>query len=169
MNHERESLTRNLDELRTKIAEASQFAYDQEMQVTRSMDRFEQLLQDYTHLGHQIEILSRLSEGPSDGPGGIDYTVDLDLGQEDLNEVIQSGRRMRQIIWPGLQAYGEVSRKQVLDMANKQIALDDKYDRLGQKVGGQKEEVGNLEIRLKVVHEQAEEAKNVSRLVRARM
>jgi kinetochore protein NDC80 len=161
MNHERETLSRNLDDLRGKIAEASQFAYDQEMLVTKSMDRFEQLIADYTALGHQIGVIRPLSEGPSLGPGDVDYAIDLDLGIEDLLEVQSSGRRMRQMIWPALQVYGEGFRKQMVEIENGNIVLDDENDRLGQKVERQKEEVANLEMRLKVVHEQAEEAKNV--------
>ncbi len=95
MNHERETLSRNLDELRAKIAEASQQSYDQEMLVTKSMDRFEQLLQDYTALAHQIGLINSLTGGP--GPDGIDYTLELDLGVNDLSEVQQAGKRMRQI------------------------------------------------------------------------
>lgn len=167
MNHERETLTRNLDELRTKTAEASQMAYDNEMQVTKSMDRFEQQLQDYTALGHQIEVIQPLSEGITMGPGGVDYNIDLDLGLEDLNEVQTSGRRMRSVIWPALHAYGEGFRKQSLELGNQTIGLDDDYDRLGQTVERQKDEVGTLEVKLKFVHEQAEEAKNVRDALRS--
>ncbi len=163
MNHERETLTRNLEELRTKTAETSQMAYDNEMQVTKSMDRFEQFLSDYTALGQQIGVIQPLSEGMILGPGDVDYNVELDLGVEDLNEVQIAGRRMRSVIWPALHAYAEGFRKQSLELGNSTIALDDEYDRLGQTVERQKEEVGNLEVRLKVVHEQAEDAKNVSR------
>ncbi|RSH90239.1 kinetochore-associated Ndc80 complex subunit ndc80 [Saitozyma podzolica] len=160
MNHERETLSRNLDDLRGKIAEARQFAYDQEMLVTKSMDRFEQLLADYTALGHQIGVIRPLSEGPTLGPGDVDYSVDVDLGLEDLHEVQGQGKNMRQVIWPALQAYGETFRKQMVEMENGNIALDDENDRLGQKVERQKEEAANLEMRLRVVREQAEEAKH---------
>ena len=162
MNHERETLTRHLDELRSKIAEANQMSYDQELLVTKSMDRFEQLLQDYTSLGHQIGVLHPSSEGMILSSGLVDYSIDLDLGLEDLNEVQKAGKRMRQIIWPALQAYGEGFRKQSLELGNETIALDDEYDRLGQLLERQKEDVGEKEFRLKVEHEKAEEAKNVS-------
>ena len=39
MNHERESLSRNLDDLRGKIIEASQQAYDQEMEEWAEADQ----------------------------------------------------------------------------------------------------------------------------------
>jgi kinetochore protein NDC80 len=50
----------------------------------------------------------------------------------------------------------------MVEMENGNIALDDENDRLGQKVERQKEEAANLEMRLRVVREQAEEAKHVS-------
>ena len=164
MNHERETLSRNLEDLRLRIAEASQFAYDQEMQVTKSMDRFEQLLADYTALGHQIGTIPPLHDGsgPSVGPNGVDYSVEMDLGLEDLSEVQSAGRRMRSVIWLALQSYGEGFRREALELANQNIALDDEYDRRGQVVQAQKEEVGNSEMKLRNMHDQAEEAKSVS-------
>jgi kinetochore protein NDC80 len=166
MNHERETLSRQIEDLRLKTAEASQQSYDQEMSVTRSMDRFEQLLADYTALGHQIGTIPPISEGPMLGPDGIDYSVDLDLGVEDVNEVMAAGRRLRSEIWPALQSYGEGFRREMVEIENGNIALDDENDRLGQKVERQKEEAANLDMRLKVVNDQAEHAKTVSFLPR---
>jgi kinetochore protein NDC80 len=152
MNYERETLSRQQEELRFKIAEASQQAYDQEMSVTRSMDRFEQLLADYTALGHQIGTIPPLSEGPMLGPDEVDYSIDLDLGVEDVNEITSSGRRLRSEIWPALQIYGEGFRKETVHIQDGNIMLDDR----------QKEEAANLDMRLKVVNDQAEHAKAVS-------
>ncbi|WWD22032.1 hypothetical protein CI109_106520 [Kwoniella shandongensis] len=160
MTHERESLTRNLEDLRNKIVDASQFAYDQEMMVTKSMDRFETLLADYTALAHQIGVIHPTPEESSSSSVNVDYAIDLDLGAEDLEEVRAAGTKLRSSIWHGLQAYRETFRQQALDLSNVAIVLDDQFDRLGQKVERQKEEVGNLEVRLKVVHEQAEDAQS---------
>ena len=162
MNHERETLTRSLDEFRARTAEASQMAYDNEMQVTKSMDRFEQLLQDYTDLGHQIGIIGLSSEGLLLGSGNVDYVIELDLGLEDLNEIQTTGKRMRSTIWPALQTQGEELRKQTLDLENEKIAKDYKLDQLCQKVEQQKEAVGESEAKLKGLHGVADEMKNVS-------
>lgn len=162
MNHERETLSRQQEELRVKIAEVSQQSYDQEMSVTRSMDRFEQLVADYTALGHRIGSIPPLSEGPALGPDGIDYSVDVDLGVDDVNDITQGGRRLRSEIWPALQSYGERFRTEAVQIQDGNIMLDDEVDRLAQKVERQKEEAANLEMRLKVVNDQAEHAKAVS-------
>lgn len=164
MNHERDTLGRQLDELRQKTAEASQYSYDQELAVTRSMDRFEQLVSDYTALGHSIGTIPPVTEGPAGmGPGDVDFTVDLDLGVEDMGEVQVAGQRLRGTIWPALIRYGDGFRRELEEVENGNIQLDDEVDRLGQKVERQKEEAANLEIKLRVVQDQAEEAKAVSR------
>lgn len=164
MNHERETLGRQLEELRQKISEASQFAYDQEMAVTKSMDRFEAHISDYTSLGHSIGTIPPVPDGPGPalGPGGVDFTVDLDLGVEDVGEVQSGGRRLRAEIWPALQTYGEQFRSQMVDVENGNIQLDDEIDRLAQRVERQKEEAANLDMKLGVVQDQAEEARVVS-------
>ncbi|WVW78773.1 hypothetical protein I302_100735 [Kwoniella bestiolae CBS 10118] len=160
MNHERESLNRGLDDLRTKIAEASQMSYDQEMMVTKSMDRFETLLADYTALCHQIGLLSRSSDFASADNLDPDYKIEIDLGIEDLDELRTFGSRMRITIWQGLQNLRERYRQELLDLSNIKISLEDHCDRLGQQVESQLEEVGTLEVKLKMVHEQAEAAQN---------
>ncbi|KGB77905.1 kinetochore protein NDC80 [Cryptococcus deuterogattii 99/473] len=159
MNHERDSLTRSLEDLRNKISEASQFAYDQEMVVTKSMDRFEGLLTDYNSLAHQIGLLDSSLDMPSLA-ADVNYNLDVDLGAEELEEVKAVGVRMRSIIWQALQTCRETFRQEALGLGNGTIALEDEFDKLGQSVERQKEEVGNLEVRLKIVHNQAEDAQS---------
>lgn len=161
MNHERDSLSRSLEDLRNKISEASQFAYDQEMVVTKSMDRFEGLLTDYNSLAHQIGLLDSSLDAPSLA-ADVNYNLDVDLGAEELEEVKAVGVRMRSIIWQALQTCRETFRQETLGLGNGTIALEDEFDKLGQSVERQKEEVGNLEVRLKIVHNQAEDAQSVS-------
>lgn len=159
MNHERDSLMRSLEDLRNKISEASQFAYDQEMVVTKSMDRFEGLLTDYNSLAHQIGLLDSSLDVPSLA-ADVNYNLDIDLGAEELEEMKAVGVRMRSIIWQALQTCRETFRQEALGLGNGTIALEDEFDKLGQSVERQKEEVGNLEVRLKIVHNQAEDAQS---------
>ena len=164
MNHERETLTRQLEELRVKIAEASQMAYDQELQVTKSMDRFESLHSDYVALAHQIGTIPPLVDGPAPalGPDGINYTIDVDLGIEDINEVIATGKTLRSVIWPALQALSERFRVQLMEEDNLKISLEDELDKKVQEVDGMKDEAANRQARLTVMLDKAEDAKNVS-------
>ena len=158
MTNERESLQRQLDEVRIKVAESKQQSYDHEMLVTKAMDRFEQLLQDYTVLGDQISILDSSNPGQL-GPNGIDYSLDLDITAQDPHEVQRAGKRMREVIWPALQTYSEGFRKQALELGNGAIALEDELDQLTQKSERQKEEISNLDAKLKIETAKADDAK----------
>jgi len=168
MNHEKEALARNLDELREKIAEATHQGYDQEMLVTKAMDRLEQLLQDYTTLGHQIGIISSSFDSGYSEQQDTDFTIDLDLGAEGLNSLRDRGRQRMQVIRPALQSYCEGFRKEVRDLQDDAIALEDERDRLVQDVERQREDVARREMRFKIVSDQAEDAKNVRTSVQAR-
>jgi len=164
MNHERETLSRNLDDLRGKIIEASQQAYDQEMQVTKSMDRFEALLSDYTTLAHQIGTITAKSDGTGFGPGpdGVDYVIDVDLGVEDVNEIVAGSKKLRATIWPALQAYSERFRAEGMELDNQKIALEDDLDKRSQAVEGMRDEAEVRQTRLTSLQDQAEGVRVVS-------
>ncbi|RXK42235.1 hypothetical protein M231_00593 [Tremella mesenterica] len=161
MNDSRESLNRQLEDLRTRISTVMTEAYNHEMQVTRAMDRFEQLLSDYIVQAQQIGLMRPIdSLGlPSAVPTNVDFNLDVDLRLEDLAEIQTAARRMRMEIRPSLYALSESVRKESEQLAHGQIALEDNYDRLAQEVERQREEAKTLEMRLKLVNDQADEAK----------
>jgi kinetochore protein NDC80 len=161
MNHERESLTKQLHDLRSKIAEATQYAFDQELSVTKSMDRFDQHLTDYTSFAHQIGTMTP-SEGPFMGPGGVDYSIDLELGLGDVNEIQASGRKMREIIRPALNKYDEDIRIQTRVVGEEQAGLDGELDKLGMTVEQQKADASNKNLELRKKLTEAEAARAVS-------
>ncbi|OCF41822.1 hypothetical protein I317_04332 [Kwoniella heveanensis CBS 569] len=158
MNHDRDTLIRHLDELRIKIAEVSQSSYDQELMVTKCMDRFESLHADYTSFAHQIGLLSEPRDGSTVQPDDINYHLDFDLGGEGLEDLRTIGSRMRTSVWQGLQARRETYRQRALELSNDAITLDDIHDRIGQQVDRRKEEAANLEVKLRMTHEKAEAA-----------
>ena len=168
MNDARETLQHQLADLRTKINSAMSESYDHELQVTRAMDRFEQLLSEYTVQAHQIGLMRPLTSDVSAmpasalGPDGVDYALDLDLRLEDVGEIQAAAKRMRQSIRPALHVMADGVRKESEKLAHSQIALEDEYDRLAQAVERQREEAKTLEMRLKVVSDQAESEKAVS-------
>ncbi|OCF76626.1 hypothetical protein I204_02324 [Kwoniella mangroviensis CBS 8886] len=161
MNNERETLNRGLDEIRARVAEASQSSYDHEMLVTRAMDRFENLHAEYTSLTHHLSILPLQQDDPIRSAGWIDRDLNLDLGVEDLDKLRSAGIAMRTATWQQLNTYREKCRQEGLGLDHHLIALEDQYDRLGQQVERQTEEVATLEVKLRMVHEQAEMAQIV--------
>jgi kinetochore protein NDC80 len=161
MNHERETLTRNVEEIRLKLGEASRHAYDQEMHVTKAMDDLEQLVQDYTALGTQIGTIPPPDAGRQYGPGNVDYTIELDIGISDVGVIEAARSNMADVIRPALAAYGDGFRKQVSELSNSTIAIDNELDKLASLVESRKEEVINHEIKVRVLIEQAEDVKKV--------
>nr|XP_019008791.1 uncharacterized protein I206_06475 [Kwoniella pini CBS 10737]OCF47572.1 hypothetical protein I206_06475 [Kwoniella pini CBS 10737] len=158
MNHERDSLHRALDDLRGKIAEASQASYDNEMLVTRGMDRFETLHAEYAALTHNIGKRSLQSEDDSENVPMFDADIDVDLGVADLDALKSIGTFMRSSIWQGLQSRRERYRQEKLTLDNHAIVQEDLYDRSRQEVERQMEEVSTLEVKLKMIHDQADAA-----------
>lgn len=164
MNHERETLTRQLNDLRTKITEASQASSEQELLVSRSMDRFHACLVDYDDLGHRIGTIAGAWDGPTEGPGGVDFSIELDLATDEMNDVQACGKRMREVIRPALSKYDEDIRGQTRGLGEDQSQLDSEYDKLALVVEKQKGDVGNKELELSKRLQEAENAKAVSRL-----
>jgi kinetochore protein NDC80 len=164
MNHERETLQRQLRDLASKNAEARQSSQDAEMAVTRMMDKFEQHLSDYTAFGYQIGTMIPTSDGPFLGPGGVDFTVDCDVSAEDVNEIQASGKRMREVVRPALSKYDEEIRSQTKVVGEEQAGLDEEIDKLGLAVDKQKGDESNKQLELSKKVSEADAAKTVSRL-----
>lgn len=162
MNHERETLTRQLNDLRAKIHEASQASSEHELMVSRNMDRFHASLGEYSDLGHRIGTIAGAWDGPTEGPGGVDFSIDLDLATDDMNEVQACGKRMREVIRPALGKYDEDIRSQTRALGEEQSKLESEFDKLALVVEKQKGDVGNKELELSKRLEEAESAKAVS-------
>lgn len=164
MNHERETLSRNLEELRGKLQQARKNCHHQEMEVTGTMDRLIELQQTYVSLGHEIGCL-----GPSCKPcflpaqGGIDCSLDVELGSGDLAKMSLVGQSWNRVIHPALQSYRDDIRKEERALRDEKIALEDKQDRYAQEVEQRRAEAAGHEYRLKVTNDQAEAEKNVGR------
>lgn len=163
MNHERETLTRHLEELRGKLQQARKQAHHEEMEVTDTMDRLSDLQQNYSSMGHHIGCL-----GPScharfrPSEGGVACSLDVELGSGDLVNIVQVGRSWNQLIRPALQDYCDDFRKEARELQDEAIALEDTQDRVAQEMEQQRADATTREVRLKLIHDQTEEAKQVS-------
>lgn len=169
MNHERETLSRNLDELRGKLQLARKQCHHQEMEVTDTMDRLSDLQQSYASLGHQIGCLGPSCKSrflPSEG--GIDCSLDVELGSGDLTKMSLVGQSWNQTIRPALQEYGADFHREARTLQDESIALEDMQDRIVQEVEQQRADAATREVRLKLIHDQTEEAKTVGHDILAR-
>lgn len=162
MNHERETLQRQLREIASKNAEAWQASQDVEMSVTRTMDRFENLMGEYTTFGHQIGTLSMTTDSSFVGPGGVDFTIECELSVEDVNKIQESGKKMREVVRPALNKYDEQIRDQTRALGEEQAGLDEESDKLVLVVEKQKSDATNRDLELAKKESEAEAAKDVS-------
>lgn len=162
MNHEQDTLRRQLKDLRDKITEASQASSEHELLVSRSMDRFNACLSEYGDLGHRIGTIQGAWDGPVQGPGGIDYSIDLDLATDEMHDVQACARRMRETLRPALNKYDEEIRGQTRTLGQEQAQLDSEYDKLALVVDKQKGDVGNKELELAKRLQEADTAQAVS-------
>jgi kinetochore protein NDC80 len=162
MNHERETLQRQLRETASKNAEAWQTSQDVEMSVTRTMDRFENLLSEYTTYAHQIGTLSPIADASFVGPGGVDFTIECEVSAEDVNQIQTSGKKMRDVIRPALNKYDEQIRELTRAIGEEQAGLDEESDKLVLAVEKQKSDANNKDLELAKKNSEAEAAKDVS-------
>ena len=162
MNHERETLQRQLRDTASKNAEAWQTSQDVEMSVTRTMDRFENLLSEYTTYAHQIGTLSPIADASFVGPGGVDFTVECEVSAEDVNQIQTSGKKMRDVIRPALNKYDEQIRELTRAIGEEQAGLDEESDKLVLAVEKQKSDTNNRDLELAKKKSEAEAAKDVS-------
>lgn len=162
MNHERETLQRQLREINSKNAEAWQASQEVEMTVTRTMDKFDNLMSEYVSFGHQIGTLTATADGVFAGPGGVDFTIDCDVSGEDVNEIQASGKKMRDVIRPALNKYDEQIRDLTKGVGEAQAGLDEESDKLILAVEKQKSDASNKELELAKKNGEAEAAKAVS-------
>lgn len=163
MNHERDTLSRTLEELRGKFQQARKQCLHQEMEVTDTMDRLSDLQQIYASLGHQIGCLGPSCKArflPKDG--GVDCSLDVELGSGDLAKMSLVGQSWNQNIRPALQSYGDDIHKEARRLQDESIALEDMQDRIAQEVEQQRADVETRDMRLKLIQDQIDEAKNVS-------
>jgi SMC interacting uncharacterized protein involved in chromosome segregation len=143
MTHERETLQRQLRDMATKNAEASQKASDVEMSVTRMMDRFGNQLDEYTSFAYEIGTVASTSSAPFMGPGNVDFTIDCDVSVEDVNQIQAAGKRMRDVLRPALSKYDEEIRRLIKTLMEEQAELDEDLDKLGLAVEKQKSDAKN--------------------------
>lgn len=162
MTHERETMSRQLRDVRDKVLEANNVNYEHEVSLARLTDRFDAFLNDYTSLGHQIGTIPTSMDGPAEGPGGVDFSIDITLATEEMTEVQATAKRMREVLRPALGRYDEEIRGETRKLGEEQARLDSEFDKLGLMVEKQKSDVGNKELELSKHLESAESAKAVS-------
>ncbi|KAH9951392.1 HEC/Ndc80p family-domain-containing protein [Amylocystis lapponica] len=157
MNTEHESLSRDVENLKHKIAETNQVVVKLEVSLTRKVSDAEEALDMYTNL------LSNLGLFPPLAPPleGIDLTLDLNSAAANPQNLL-SGADIRRVIKPTLSRVAEMKRTERADVESERIKVDDELDQLTLECENMDEEVLELSNKVNALSDQADELREAA-------
>lgn len=163
MQHDKVALAQQLQDIGNKIADAKRQCHDQEMRVTHCMDECDKRLDAYDTLGNRIGTLGVTADPLPPGFVRIDYSLNVDLGAEDAQAILRSGRVKLATIRPALDSYAQGSRDQIDRLCEEETTLERKHQDLVESVDNKREEVLRRQIRYDKERKQVDEQREVSR------
>ncbi|KLT39875.1 hypothetical protein CC85DRAFT_278660 [Cutaneotrichosporon oleaginosum] len=161
MQHDKVALTQQLHDIGTKIAEVKRQCHDQEMRVTNCMDECDQHLDSYDLLGSRIGTLGVIADPLPPGLVRIDYSLSIDLGADDVQAILRSGRAKLETIRPALDSYAQGSRDQIDKLCEEETTLERKHQDVAESVDNRREEVLRRQIRYDKERKQVDEQREL--------
>ncbi|KAG6920000.1 hypothetical protein DXG01_013349 [Tephrocybe rancida] len=157
MNTDHEMLSRNLEDLKQKIAETHKVVMTLEVNVTNRAEAAEEALDAYTNL------LSSLGLFPPLPPPFEDVDLTLELNTAASNpQLLLSGADIRKVIKPTLSGVAESKRSERASLESERIKVDNELDQLTLECENVDEETCELEKRVVALGEQAEDLRDAA-------
>lgn len=160
MNTDHETLARNLEDLKHRIAEAQKAVMSLEVVMTNRGGAAEEALDLYTSL------LSSLGLFPPIAPPfqEIDLTLQLNIATSNPQQVL-TGSDIRKVIKPTLSTVAETKRTERADVESERIKVDNELDQLTLECENVDDEVREIEKKVVGLNEQADDLRDVSDLL----
>lgn len=157
MNTEHETLTRDLETLKHKIAETNQLLVKLEVSLTRKVSDAEEALDMYANL------LANLGLFPPMPPPleGVDLTLDLNSAAANPQHLL-SGSDIRRVIKPTLSRVAEMKRTERADVESERIKVDNELDQLTLECENVDEEAVETSNKVNALNDQADELREAS-------
>ncbi|KAI6133409.1 HEC/Ndc80p family-domain-containing protein [Pisolithus croceorrhizus] len=157
MNSDHETLSRNLEELKHKISETQKAVMSLEVMMTNRGAAAEEALDLYTNL------LSSLGLFPPLPPPfeNVDLTLQLNLATTNVSQLL-IGEDIRKVIKPTLSAVAELKRTKRAEVESERIKVDNDLDQLTLECENVYEEVREVEKKVVVLNEQADELRDAA-------
>ncbi|EMD38609.1 hypothetical protein CERSUDRAFT_135519 [Gelatoporia subvermispora B] len=157
MNTDHETLSRDLENLKQKIAETNQIVVKLEVSLTRKVSDAEEALDQYTNL------LSKLGLFPPLPPPleGVDLTLDLNSAASNPQNLL-AGADIRRIVKPTLSRVVEMKRTERANVESERIKVDDELDQLNHECENIEEEVLEVANKANGINDQAEELREAA-------
>lgn len=156
MNSEHESLSRDVESLKHKLAETNQVIVKLEVSLTRKVSDAEEALDQYTAL------LSNLGLFPPLPPPLQDVDLALDLNSAASNtQLLLSGADIRKVVKPTLSRVADMKRKERAGVETERIKVDDDLDQLTTECENIDEETTEVLHKANALNDQADELREV--------
>lgn len=159
MNTDHETLSRNLEDLKHKIAETHKNVMSLEVTVTNRAAAAEEALDLYTNLLSSLGLFPPLPPPLQD----IDLTLELNTATSNPQQLL-SGSDIRKVIKPTLSGIAESKRSERATIESERIKIDNELDQLVTDCENVDYEVGEEEKKVVGLNEQADDLRDVSRV-----
>lgn len=156
MNTDRETLTRNLEDLKQKIAETHKIVMSLEVKVANRAAAVEEALDTYTNMLSTLELFPNPPEPWQD----IDLTLELNSASANPQQLL-IGPDIKKVIKPTLSRVAEAKRSERAAMENESVKVHNEVDQFTTECKNLSYELEEQEKQQSSIHEQAEELRDV--------
>ena len=156
MNSEHENLTRDLETLKHKIAEASKTALKLEVSLTRKVTDAEEAVDAYTNLLSTLGLFPPLPPPLQD----VKLTLALNTGAPNPPDMLV-GPGIREVIKPSLAIIAELKRTERADIESERIKADNELDQLTTEWENMQEEVNDVLNKVTALNDEADDVREV--------
>jgi kinetochore protein NDC80 len=159
MNTDHEQLSRSLEDLKVKNAESQKTILSLEVSVANRGAAAEESVDVYTRLLSNLGLFPPLPPPFQD----IDLQVELNTAASQTEDLLK-GPDVRQVIRPTLNAVVEGKRSERAAVESERIRVDHELDQLILECENLEDEVNEMEKKVMVLNEQADDLREVSLL-----
>lgn len=159
MNTDHETLARNLEDLKHRIAEAQKAVMSLEVVMTNRGAAAEEALDLYTNLLSSLGLFPPIPPPFQD----IDLTLQLNIAISNPQQLLM-GSDIRKVIKPTLSTVAETKRTERANVESERIKVDNELDQLTLECENVDEEVQEIEKKVVALNEQADNLRDVSNM-----
>lgn len=157
MNSDHEQLSKNLDELRQRVADAHRHVMNLEVSVSNKTSSTEDALEKYTNMLVSLELYPTLPPPQQN----INLALELNPAASAHQELLQ-GADLRKTVKPTLSAIAEAKRLERADAESEKIKVEDELDQVIQECENLEEEILELEKKVMSQSEQADDIRDAA-------
>jgi len=156
MTSDHEALSRALEDLKQKISETHRVVMSLEISVTHRAEGAEEALDAYNNLLTSLGLFPPLPAPFED----VNLTLELNTAASTPQQLVL-GADIRKIIKPTLSGIAESKRSQRALVESERDRVDHELDQLTLECENVDEEIGELEKKVNILNEQAEDYRDV--------